>query len=43
VISLKRVYGGSTLSNIAKGAGIMLLYCLVALPALVAVVFLSAL
>jgi hypothetical protein len=42
VMALKRVYGGSTILNVAKGAGIMVLYCLLALPALVAVVFLSA-
>jgi hypothetical protein len=42
VIALKRVYGGSTLATVVKGAGIVMLYWLVAIPTLVAVVFLSA-
>jgi hypothetical protein len=42
VLALRRVYGGSIAKTIAKGAGIMALYCLVAVPTLVLVVFLSA-
>jgi hypothetical protein len=42
VLALRRVYGGSIAGTILKGIGIMMLYCLLAVPTLVLVVFLSA-
>ena len=42
VMALRRVYGGSVGGTVAKGLGIMALYALIVVPALIGVVLLSA-